>query len=272
MEVFLLGFFSLCILTLARSYDFFKLPQNLEKNNLPSLFSLLMASFLFIGIPILFGNLILQIFQTFSFSRAYLVVFQTIVINVFVLLGFILIGWKNDKLFFQNLFKNRKGALFTIIAGVGTWFIAFPTVHFVESLSNMIMSHLLHVQNLPDQAALQLLKVVSTQTVPLLLLLFIIIILAPLLEELFFRAFLQQWLKRHFSINQAILITGVIFALFHFSLSQGWHNVSIISAIFVLSYFLSLIYEKEESLLAPIALHSTFNAINALIFVFFKAS
>jgi uncharacterized protein len=119
--------------------------------------------------------------------------------------------------------------------------------------------------------ALQLLTMTFHSPVYFIIALVTVIVFAPIIEELLFRAFLQQWLKKFVSRKNAIVLTAICFALFHFSLRQEWHNLSILSAIFVFSCFLSLSYEKEQSLLSPIALHATFNAFSALNFVFFKA-
>ncbi len=48
-----------------------------------------------------------------------------------------------------------------------------------------------------------------------------IITLVPLIEELLFRGYLQQWLKKYISPFYSIVLTALIFALFHYSSEQG---------------------------------------------------
>ena len=60
------------------------------------------------------------------------------------------------------------------------------------------------------------------------------------------------------------MIASLIFAAFHFSTSQGLNNIELLVSLFVLSCFLGFLYERQESLLASMALHATFNAISIL--------
>jgi membrane protease YdiL (CAAX protease family) len=90
----------------------------------------------------------------------------------------------------------------------------------------------------------------------------LISIVVPVLEELLFRGCLQSWISQKLGKIKAILITSIVFALFHFSRSQGLSNLELFAALFVLSCYLGYLYERQQSLLAPIALHSIFNAIS----------
>ena len=91
-----------------------------------------------------------------------------------------------------------------------------------------------------------------------------IVIFAPVIEELLFRGFLQSFIRQHLGSKQAICITSVLFAFFHYSSEQGIGNLPIIISLFVLSLFIGFIYEKRGSLAAPIALHAIFNAVNVV--------
>ena len=94
--------------------------------------------------------------------------------------------------------------------------------------------------------------------------LFTIILLAPLIEEILFRGFLQTFIRQHLGSRQAIGITSLLFALFHYAPEQGLGNIPIVGSLLVLALFLGFVYEKRGSLLAPITLHACFNSISVL--------
>ena len=83
------------------------------------------------------------------------------------------------------------------------------------------------------------------------------VVLAPLSEELFFRAFLFRSLKGYVSTNMAALISSFLFASMHFN----WHSFL---PLFVLGFWLCRIYQKTGNLWVPIILHAFFNG-NTLV-------
>jgi hypothetical protein len=92
-----------------------------------------------------------------------------------------------------------------------------------------------------------------------------VIVVAPWLEELLFRGFLQSWLRSAIGAKSAIAVSSLIFASFHFSMSLGFNNLEILGSLFLLSCYLGFLYERQNSLWAPIVLHSTFNGINVAL-------
>jgi len=94
-------------------------------------------------------------------------------------------------------------------------------------------------------------------------------VFAPIIEEILFRGFLQSWIRQHLGSKQAILITSLLFAFFHYSPEQGIANITIIASLFVFSLFIGFVYEKQGMLASPIMLHSLFNAINGCNLYFF---
>ncbi|MES2274012.1 MAG: type II CAAX endopeptidase family protein [Chlamydiota bacterium] len=144
------------------------------------------------------------------------------------------------------------------------WMISFPLVLFLSQLLELLVYHLFNVTKLPDQLAVHFLKSTFEHPLYLLLATASIIVLAPLIEETLFRGFLQTFIRQHLGRGQAIFITSVCFAFFHYSGDQGLGNIPIIGSLFVLSLFLGFLYERQNSLFAPIALHASFNAISVL--------
>lgn len=92
----------------------------------------------------------------------------------------------------------------------------------------------------------------------LILLLIVAFTLAPVLEELYFRAFLYNALARTMAIVPAALLQAVIFGLFH------PFNVIYVLVITIMGLFLAAVYEWRQTLLAPIFIHGLHNFVAAL--------
>jgi hypothetical protein len=80
-----------------------------------------------------------------------------------------------------------------------------------------------------------------------------VVILAPLVEELVFRGFLQPWLRRRFGVALSIIGSGVLFGLAH---QELWLSISNI----VMGFVLAAIYEYTGSLWVTIWIHFVNNA------------
>jgi len=79
-------------------------------------------------------------------------------------------------------------------------------------------------------------------------------VIAPILEEIFFRGFCYPILKKRWGARVAMVLTSAFFAAIH-------ANLFAFVPIFILGMGLSFIYEKRRSLIAPIALHLVHNSI-----------
>lgn len=112
------------------------------------------------------------------------------------------------------------------------------------------------------QLAMQALKN-SSSTLQLVALGIATIILAPIAEEILFRGVLYPTVKQHGFPRAALWGTSVLFALIHF-------NVAIFLPLLLLAVLLVWLYEKTDNLLAPIAAHATFNAVNFAMFFLMK--
>lgn len=87
-----------------------------------------------------------------------------------------------------------------------------------------------------------------------------VVVVAPIAEELFFRGFLYQALRRWRGTTQGIVLSAVVFALPHVS-------PLIIPSIFALGVILAYLFEKRGSVVAAIAAHATFNLVGFIIIV-----
>ncbi|MBR4596802.1 MAG: CPBP family intramembrane metalloprotease [Opitutales bacterium] len=85
--------------------------------------------------------------------------------------------------------------------------------------------------------------------------------IAPVAEELVFRGAMYGALKNKIGAVAAALIVSALFGAIHF-------NMVAFLPIFVLSLLLILLYERYGDLTAPIAAHSAFNTIMAVLILF----
>jgi hypothetical protein len=95
------------------------------------------------------------------------------------------------------------------------------------------------------------------------MLIFMGLVFAPFAEELLFRVFLYGALRKRFGASTAISVSALIFSVIHF-------NYFSLLPVFVLGLVLAYIYEKRQSILAPMALHMAHNGLQFLIFFAFR--
>lgn len=87
------------------------------------------------------------------------------------------------------------------------------------------------------------------------------IILAPLLEEILFRAILYRGIKNRGHPKLALFGSALLFAMIHFS-------VLTFVPLAVLAIILSLLYDQADNLIAPVIAHSLFNAANFTLYFY----
>jgi len=164
----------------------------------------------------------------------------------------------------KKVLGSAKEGLFDLAIGVGTCLLAYPVVALYSSFAATLIGAVLEYEPV-DQVAVQHMK--GLMEYPLLFsgMVFCVIFLVPAIEELLFRGYLQSWLRGRLGSGRALFLTSLIFALFHYSSGQGLSNLEVVSTLFLFSCYLGLLYEKRRSLIAPLALHSTFNAASILL-------
>lgn len=155
--------------------------------------------------------------------------------------------------------------------GIGalTWAVSYPTVICASIFSEILSQWIWGKSGIEQVAVKQLLE---TKGEPFLFVAMILVVIAvvPFIEELLFRGFLQNWLRRKIGRFRALVLTAVLFALVHFSTSQGIGNFELIVSLFTLSCFLGFIYERQGTLWAAFGLHVTFNAVSVIALSFIR--
>ena len=203
--------------------------------------------------------------QTLPWGQLYLLLFVLIALIVYCFCvgkeARSSIFWGRGERSWRRLWKS-------VAMGAVTWVVSYPFVFFVGILTSLI-SLVIWNEAKVNQLAVEQLKMVKERPLLFSIMIVFVVLFVPLMEEILFRGFLHNLLKRFLGRVWGLIGTAVIFALVHFAPSQGRGNFQLIVSLFVLSLFLGFIYEREETLWAPIALHATFNGFTVLLIVLF---
>lgn len=131
--------------------------------------------------------------------------------------------------------------------GIGGYLVAIPSVFLVSILNQQLW------QDRGGSNPLLLLALESQDKFALIIFFITASIAAPIFEEIMFRGFLLPSLTRYFSSWGAIVLSGVIFAVAHLSLSE-------IIPLATLGIILGIVYTRSRSILASIMVHSLWNS------------
>jgi membrane protease YdiL (CAAX protease family) len=128
----------------------------------------------------------------------------------------------------------------------------------LQQLSALLMEHWPRFGLKPEeQQAVQVLRTAATW--PDRLALGVATIgLAPMAEEMLFRGILYPAIKQAGFPRLAFWGVSLLFAIVHF-------NLMIVLPLFLLAVCLTVLYERTNNLLAPIAAHTVFNGYNFLM-------
>jgi uncharacterized protein len=124
------------------------------------------------------------------------------------------------------------------------------------AVSNLVISFYRAVSNREVKEPEQLPSALSGGRIALAFL--AVVVVAPLAEELFFRGFLYQALRKWRGVGQAVVLSALLFAVAH------GHPI-LIAGIFPLGIILAYTFEKRGSLTATIAAHAFFNGISLIL-------
>lgn len=147
--------------------------------------------------------------------------------------------------------------------GALTLLVSYPVVLVLNSAITLLADYFFGKSGV-EQTSVKELKELIAHPFLFAAMAVVISTVVPFVEELLFRGFLQTYLVGKWGRVAAIVVTSVIFAFAHFSMTQGSGNVELIISLFVLSCYLGFIYERQKSLYASIGLHACFNASTVL--------
>jgi len=150
------------------------------------------------------------------------------------------------------------GAGHAILLGVLAAIIFFPVGDLLQAASIELVTKL--QIKAPPQQAVETLQDASSIASRIYLIVFYVSI-GPVAEEILFRGILYPLIKQAGYRRIALWSTSIVFAAIHF-------NLPIFLPLVVLGMVAVWLYEKTNNLLAPITLHSTFNAMGLIIMYF----
>ena len=87
------------------------------------------------------------------------------------------------------------------------------------------------------------------------------VLIGPIIEELMFRGYIYNSLKKEYSIKKSCIITSILFALCHFNFIQMIYT-------FLFSLILINVFEKYKSIKYPIFMHMVSNLTTTFITMF----
>jgi membrane protease YdiL (CAAX protease family) len=87
-----------------------------------------------------------------------------------------------------------------------------------------------------------------------------VIVVAPFVEEVFFRGFFYRALRTRYTVAVAAVVDGAIFGVIHFNF-EGADGLLILPPLAILGVIFCLVYEKTKSLWAVIGMHAFNNTV-----------
>jgi membrane protease YdiL (CAAX protease family) len=173
-------------------------------------------------------------------------------LTIFLLLTFVLVRRWHSSRPADYLAYRRPAAVDLILAGIGAVSVV-PLAQLLDAWTYVLLPVLRELRGgqeslLSIHSPLQLLLVVGT-----------IAFVPAVCEEVLFRGWLQTTLQRRLSIPLAIVIQGVLFALFH------TNPLSVVALAFV-GFYLGFVFQRSGTLFASMTAHCLYNGtILALI-------
>jgi len=158
-------------------------------------------------------------------------------------LGFTVHNWKRD-----------------VKIGIKHYLIVLPVI----ILAGFVVDFVLRIFGIVPEQQDIINKILNEDSLGVLaFMLFFGMLAAPVVEEILFRGFLQSAARTAFGKLKAILISGFLFALIHL-------NGHVFLQIFILGLLLAYLFEKTESLIAPITVHICHNTATLAFLISFK--
>jgi membrane protease YdiL (CAAX protease family) len=149
----------------------------------------------------------------------------------------------------------------TLRSGLATFFIAIPIV----TLVNILWIQFLTFAELPTKQQ-DLVRLFTDAKSPGLIALFIVFatIIAPITEELLFRATMFRYLRTRVPRWIALLVPGTIFAALHVNWIT-FDGLPSLAPLVTLAVIFSLAYERTGQIATAIVAHSLFNLLTILM-------
>ncbi len=214
-----------------------------------TIWQVLIVGFFFVGqivLPLVLGSLGIASANLDSRSRA---VFS-LVYYLLMAAGGLGVLWWSIRAYSPiptDMFRLKPSSR-GLLWGIGGYFVALPLMFGVALINQQIWQG--------QGGSNPLLQTVLEEQDPVALVVFFLTaaIAAPLFEEVLFRGFLLPSLTKYMSVGWSIVLSSLIFATAHLSLSE-------VLPLTLLGAILGFVYTRSRNLLSPMVLHSAWNSV-----------
>lgn len=217
---------------------------------------------MFVGMPLIvrFINTLFGFNVLNNIAQRSLILFISLFVNVLIcacVLYIVCIQYRQSitslGLSAANLFVNIK-------QGIKRYLITLPLIMLAGFIINLISGYF--GQN-PEMQDVVRWVLEEKSLFVLVSLIFFGIVIAPVIEEIMFRGFLQPALKNFFGGRYAIVLSASLFAGVHMDIFAFFQ-------IFILGMLLGYLYEKTQTLAASIIVHVLHNSLTLVFLLYFK--
>lgn len=165
----------------------------------------------------------------------------------------------------QGKIFGTKPIIPAAIKGVFYCLLIYPVVMLGMQVTHLVVDYFYPGQH-AEQDAIRLLKKLSDTPRFFWMFAAFACTIVPFVEELLFRGFFQNWLVDRFGKYVGVSVAALLFASAHFSYAQGVTNIELMLGLFTMGCLLGIVYIKQQSLIASVAMHGAFNGLTLLMF------
>ena len=172
-------------------------------------------------------------------------------IQVFLMVGvvwFFAIFWRRSKL------RDLGFRYYSIIKTIWYSLLALVLILAINFSYVMLMTKVFNIS--PPESKIE--ELVNNKNISSIMLLVVVSLIAPICEEIYFRGFLFQGVKKSWGVFAGIFISSILFAAAHLDL----YNFLPLLAI---GWILAYIFHKTKSLIPVIFLHAIYNLLMILV-------
>lgn len=208
----------------------------------------------------LFSSYIVALFFTSKYLLSKYFLICTPILTLFLMLCLIKITTLEVR---KQLFGSNN-CLKTALKGFFYGVAVYPVITGVVWLLGELLARFCGFA-VQEQQAYLLVKALRDQKAIFWYLLCIVVVVVPVIEELLFRGFFQEFAKRIFQPTLVAWISGLLFAGFHISTPQGGWNIALMVGLTLFGYMAARLKEVEGALIAPVMAHAAFNLLSVVL-------
>lgn len=217
---------------------------------------------MFVGMPIIvqFVNILFGFNILSNVEPRSVILFVSFFINLLIcayVLYIVCIQYRQSITALGLSVVNASG---NIKQGIKRYLITLPLIILAGFIINLISSYYGQAPEMQDVVR----WVLEEKSLFILVsLIFFGIVIAPIMEEIMFRGFLQPALKNSFGGRYAIVVSASLFAAVHMDIFAFFQ-------IFILGMLLGYLFEKTQTLVASIVVHILHNSLTLVFLLYFK--